>query len=366
MMGRETYLTHLLRALLRLDSSNDYVLYVTDPLAPRAFQAESSGRVEWRVLASRSTVLQRSLLLPRALRRDRIEVFYLHTLGAPFYSGKTVLALHGIQELWAAAPMTRILLRTLLPWSLRTATAIVTNSGYTRDEAVRGYGAAAEKIHVVHGGVDPAVFHPLEMESAPEAEAAREALGPDQGPEEPFCLYLGAIETRKNLANLIDGYARARARVELPRLLLAGAHRGKQGARLQAELLRLAHARGCGDHVAFFGYVEPRAAAGLLRRARFFLFPSLHESFGFPPLEAMACGTPVLASRVGSLPEVLGDAAAWCDPLDPEDIGEGIARLASDPSLRAVLRAKGLDRARLFTWEDAARRTLAVFDSLAA
>ena len=373
-LGRETYLANLIDRLAHQDFENEYVLYVSEPQA-MALGPHIGGRFELRILPSRLTIIQRAILLPRRLRRDGIEVFYLHTLGVPFYRGRTVLAVHGIRELSFAPPEHRLMQRVLLPWSLESATRVIANSEFTRQEILSGYGLPAERVRVVHGGVDPHIFHPAPAHPVPSPEPAGHAGHPDAGDAEPgrlepslaYVLYVGAIEPRKNLARLLAAFARARPR--LPpgfALAIAGIPRGREGGRHEASLRSLCGHLGIAEAVRWLGYVSPGQAAALMRGARLFAFPSLHESFGLPPLEAMACGTPVLASRVGAMPEVLGESPLWCDPLDVPGVTEALVRLVHDSDLRACLVERGRAQAARFTWEATAERTLEVFREASA
>lgn len=351
-MGRETYLANLIRHLLHIDRENEYVLYVSARDVVEGLKEAREGQVEFRVIRPRSSILQRTALIPIALHRDGVDIFYLHTLGIPFFSGKTVLAVHGISGLWSASLGTRLLLRAMLPWSLRSASRIIANSEYTQREITAEYGVPPDRIRVVHGGVNQMVFC--------QDLNTRDTL--EYAPVGPYCLYLGAIEARKNLTRLIEAVAVAGRRLgHPPSVVIAGIPRGPGGTRYLNHLQSVVRDRGLSDAVRFVGYVDPASAARLLRRAAFLVFPSLQESFGLPPLEAMACGTPVLASRIGSLPEVLGDAPLWCDPQDVAAIADGICRLATDQSLRSLLIQRGRERAACFTWEAAAAKTLQVF-----
>lgn len=171
---------------------------------------------------------------------------------------------------------------------------------------------------------------------------------------EDLVLFVGAVQRRKNVARLVKAFER------LPdnwRLVLAGAADGYEAA---AELRAVAESPRRAS-IDVLGYVTTGELASLYRRARIFAFPSLDEGFGMPVLEAMAHGVPVVTSNCSALPEVAGDAAALVDPLDTEAIGEALSRLASDDSLRDDLARRGLERARMFTWESAVQRTWAVY-----
>jgi glycosyltransferase involved in cell wall biosynthesis len=236
------------------------------------------------------------------------------------------------------------------------ADRILTVSEFSKREIGEVYGVAPERVRVVCNGIDPR-FHPVALSPQKRASISQDLKLPQ---DTPFLLYVGAIEPKKNIENLLRAYAGVRERIP-HRLVLAGGQGGMPwDPGLVIDGLRLA------DSVRVVGYVPDEKAVELMNLADGFVYPSLYEGFGLPPLEAMACGTPTLVSSASSLPEVVGDGALVADPRDVEELGEGIVRLATDEGLRAELTARGRQRASQFTWERAARELLAVFAELAA
>ena len=180
--------------------------------------------------------------------------------------------------------------------------------------------------------------------------------------EHRFILYVGNIKPHKNLVRLIEAFAQLRAqRNDDLKLLIIGDEISKWPA-----LRQTVHARKLHKYVRFLGFLPDDMLAPLYRLASVFVFPSLYEGFGLPPLEAMASGTPVVTSNVSSLAEMAGDAAVLVDPYDVDAIAEGIRRALTDDTLAAHLREKGLARARAFSWDEAASRTRAIYTALAA
>ena len=192
-------------------------------------------------------------------------------------------------------------------------------------------------------------FRPLD-EAAVRAFRARYGL-PDR-----FILYLGTLEPRKNVPRLLEAYARLRRGGEAPMLVLAGP-RGWRHAAIDARVAAL----GLGDAVRFLGYVPASDLPLCYNAASVFVYPSLYEGLGLPPLEALACGTPVVASNASSLPEALGDAALLVDPRDPAALAGALAAALADEPLRGRLRAAGFAQARRFSWRRMAEQTLAVY-----
>jgi glycosyltransferase involved in cell wall biosynthesis len=183
----------------------------------------------------------------------------------------------------------------------------------------------------------------------------------EYGVEPPYILYVGALESRKNLPRLLEAYARLRAWSPQWRLVIVGARKWKFSPIFDT-VQRLA----LEGHVTFTGYVADEHLPALFTGADLFAFPSLYEGFGLPVLEAMACGAPVVTSNTSSLPEVAGDAALLVDPYDVEQIAQAMWLVLSQPALAAQLRAKGLARAAQFTWERTARETIAVYERVLA
>src|SRR5213075_1474545 len=165
--------------------------------------------------------------------------------------------------------------------------------------------------------------------------------------QDEFVLYAGNVKPHKNLERLIEAFFLVRKRgLDHLKLVMIGDEISKYTA-----LRRAVHQNQLHKHVRFLGYLPEETLAVMYRLAGVFVFPSLYEGFGLPPLEAMASGTPVVTSNVSSLPEVAGGAAILVDPYDPSAIADGIERVLSDPALRQELRRKGLARAREFSWE---------------
>jgi glycosyltransferase involved in cell wall biosynthesis len=175
-----------------------------------------------------------------------------------------------------------------------------------------------------------------------------------------FVLYAGNVKPHKNLERLIQAFYMVRRRgLDRLKLVLIGDDISKYAA-----LRRAVHQHQLHKYVRFLGYLPEETLAVMYRLAGVFVFPSLYEGFGLPPLEAMASGTPVVTSNVSSLPEVTGDAAVLVDPYDPEAIANGIYRVLNDEMLRRDMRRKGLARARQFSWEASVRRVRDIYDEV--
>ena len=246
-------------------------------------------------------------------------------------------------------PIKRRFFRAWTRISLARARRCVTPSAATRDELVRVAGADATRIDVAHHGVDPERFH---VPSAEERAAARAFLGIDG----PYLAFLGTLEPRKNLPALIRGWGTL---PDAPDLVLAG------GRGWDEEVDRTAAEVPAGHRLHLPGYLPLELLAGFLGGAELVVYPSLGEGFGLPVLEAMACGAPVLTTRLLALPEIGGDAVAYTG-TDAESIAADLRALLADPDRRARLAADGRARAAGFDWRSSARAHLVAYAAAAA
>jgi glycosyltransferase involved in cell wall biosynthesis len=257
----------------------------------------------------------------------------------------------------AARAEDRALLERQLELWPRRAQGLIAISEATRADLMAALGRRCPPVRVVYPGLDPDLSGARDVSA--EAEVRRRLGLPDV-----YALHLGTHIPRKNLPRLLRAYAAARRQGVVTPLVLIGGARGKDrkdvrdagdGAHIEAEIERL----GFDGTVIRTGHLPRSDAIHLLRGAKFFVFPSLYEGFGFPVLEAMACGVAVLASQASSIPEITGGHALHVDPASEEALAEGLVRLDRDESLRATLASEGPLRARQFSWARAARETLA-------
>jgi glycosyltransferase involved in cell wall biosynthesis len=242
--------------------------------------------------------------------------------------------------------------RYMMRNAIRRSAVVLTVSEASRRDILRFYPEAdPERVHVVPNAIDPFL---VDDPGAEERERVRERYQ-IRG---RFILYAGNIKPHKNLDRLIAafGVLKQEARHEDLRLIIIGdeVHR-------YPSLRRSVEGAQVRNDVRFFGFVPDRTLAVLYRLAAVFAFPSLYEGFGLPPLEAMACGTPVVTSNISSLPEVTGDAALLVDPYSVQDIARGLDRALCDEGLRAEMVSRGFARAQRFSWEASVRAIHAVY-----
>jgi len=251
-----------------------------------------------------------------------------------------------------ADPRLRDYLTGAVGRSVDRADHILADSKSTQGDLVELLRVPAERISVVPAGVE-ARFHPNVPEEELQRVRAAYAL------DEPFILSLGTIEPRKNHARLIQSHALLRQRDPATPVLVIAGGRGW----LYEEVLAAARQAAKGS-VRLLGFVADQDLPALYASAQLFAFPSLYEGFGLPPLEAMACGTPVVCSNRPSLPEIVGDAALMVDAEDVQGLSSAMQQLLEDEDLRERMIRLGLQRAKGFTWEQAGGKLLAVYQEM--
>lgn len=248
----------------------------------------------------------------------------------------------------------RFLVRHLAA-SMRRAEMVVTVSRFSKSELLHFFPDLAGKVRVIYPGISERFWQ------APTDEQLRALSVALNGESRPYLLFLSTLEPRKNISRLLQAYTMLPEKLRQKYPLVMVGQMGWQESSF-APLLEKLLAR---KEVIMTGYLRDELLPALYHRAHAFLYPSLYEGFGLPPVEAMACGCPVLVSSIASLPEVVGDAAVQVDPIDTESIADGILRLMEDSSLRMELQENGLERAKQFSWAKTAEQTWQVLTEAA-
>lgn len=349
--GPESYDTSLARALVSGDRDTQYTIYCVTDAAIESFGI-SQANVRFRTLRPASRWISIPVSLPLELLRRPVDVFHATYVPPPLWSGRLVFTLLDVSmfshpDLYP--PAIRFRLQVLIRSAMRRAQRILTISEFSRQMALDHLGCDPDRIDVAPLGVDPR-FRPL-------ADDEREATLRKYGISQPFILHVGRLQRRKNLIRLLAAFQRLRLQERIPhQLVLVG--RESWDTR---EILAARDRMGLREHVVHVGYGAAEDLPAFYGGADLVVFPSLYEGFGLPVLEAMACGVPVVTSRVTSLPEVAGDAALLVDPTCVDAIAEGMHAVLGSSDLRAELRRRGLARARSFTWERTAALTRATY-----
>lgn len=340
---------------MRLNTSTEYVLLCRR--ADLAYVRSLGPRCAALPVDAGNYSVQELLAVPRAVTRAQVDLFHApHYVVSPLVQRPYVVTIHDCIHLrfpeYLPNRMAPLYARVMMRQAARRAARVLTVSHASKQDILNYLHTPAEKVEVVANGLDEALASP------PDADALARVADRYQLTT-PFVLYAGNIKPHKNVDRLIEAYAVLRRRgMTTVDLVIIGDNLSKY-----PELRRLVQRFQLHPHVRFLGFVPAETLAALYRLARVFVFPSLYEGFGLPPLEAMAAGTPVVTSNVSSLPEVVGDAALLVDPMDAGAIAEAIARLVTDEALRADLSRKGQARVREFSWDLAARQVHGVYEA---
>jgi glycosyltransferase involved in cell wall biosynthesis len=350
--GTATYTRNLLQGLASLDTEHDFHPYLAArtarPLVPVA------RHIAPRVVAPYSAAVRLTATLPAELLVRPVDLLHAQGWGPPWSPCPVVLTVHDLSwevqpEVYATALRWR--LRWLVRASVRRARRIIASSEHTAADLRRLYGCPAAKIRVIPCAVD-AGWRQVDEPTALARVRQR------YGIRGPYVLYVGGIEPRKGVDRLIHAFAALRRLRDLPhQLVICGTPQWGAGP-----ILALPAVLGLGEAVVFAGAVPDADLAPLYSGATLFAFLGLYEGFGLPPIEAMACGAPVLAADRAALAEVVGEAGLLVDPFDEGAVVRGLERLLEDAPLRESLRLRGQRRAAGFQPAPVARRVVDVYE----
>jgi glycosyltransferase involved in cell wall biosynthesis len=356
--GIGTYIRNLLRHLARLDAYNEYVVLCREEdCASTAELGENFRAIPERSLPYS---VREQLAVPMDLRREKADLFHApHYVLPPLTPCRSVVTIHDCIHLrfpqYLPSRLGYAYARSSLWVAAHRSARILTVSEASKRDILEYFNVPESKITVIYNAIDERFS---EQPNADEVMRVRERYQLN----DPFILYAGNIKPHKNLERVIEAFHMIRrGELEHVKLLIIGDEISKYAA-----LRRTVHRYKLHKHVRFFGFVPDATLAILYRLASLFVFPSLYEGFGLPPLEAMASGTPVITSNVSSLPEVVGDAAMLIDPYEPDAIAGAIRRVMLDDRLRDDMRERGLARAREFSWGRSVSRIKEIYDEVLA
>ena len=361
-IGQYTY--HLIKALARLEPAHQYIVMyprLTRTLrtreapifAEKCVRVMSEGRLRFLWFRARRKARRKLGMSPPAERSlGSFDVYHAtnYVFTHAVKRARRVVTIHDMTLVlfpeWHPRARVSSMAKEIAR-SLEIADHILADSASTRDDIVKHFSIRSERISVVPLAADQS-FKPL-----PDTEVQK--VLSDWGlARDGYLLFMGTIEPRKNLLRLLQAVELAGTRAGP--LVIAGAD-GWGSDEVASRIERLRRA----GRLTYLGYVPDDARPALINGARGFVYPSLYEGFGLPVLEAMACGVPVLASNVSSLPEVVGDAGLLVDPCDVDAIAQGMVRLWDDQALRHELSVRGLEQAAGFSWEKTASQTLKTY-----
>jgi glycosyltransferase involved in cell wall biosynthesis len=343
--GIGTYVRNLVRGLARIDHETTYFLFCDD--ADESTLRDLAENFVPVVERSQGYSIQEHFSIPRQLQRLGVDLLHSPHYVLPLFCRKpAVVTIHDcIHLLFPQYLPNRMALsyaKFMLRHAVQNSATILTVSEASRRDILRFYpDADPDRIQVVPNAIDDAILDDPGEEEMERVKERYQIRG-------RYVLYAGNIKPHKNLDRLIAAFGVVK---QMPghedlKLLIIGDEVNRYGS-----LRRSVEAAGVRQDVRFFGFVPDHTLSALYRMASVFAFPSLYEGFGLPPLEAMACGTPVVTSKISSLPEVVGDAALLVDPYDVNDIAHAMARLLDDSELHANMVLRGRRRVQHFSWE---------------
>lgn len=347
--GVGVYTQNIIAELLRIDSRNDYVLFYRSPA--NMGRLTEHPNVTERLLRPSNKVLWDQVAVPRACRREKIDVLFhpkfTVPLGAPCPAAMVVHGadwfMPGQAEFYPWLDVRYI--RAVMPLYFRKCAAVISVSRLTTENFNAVLDLPANKVRTVYFG--PA----RHFRRVTDAAALDETRRRHDLPEEfIFTLTKLTADSRKNTGGLFEAYRRYHAEAARPAKLVVG---GKECRRLR-ERYRIPD-DGWGRDVLFPGWIDQRELPAIYSLATLYLYPSNLEAFPIPITEALTCGTPIVTSNVNGLEELAGDAAMLVDPTDADAIAGAIRQVMEDPALQESLSAKGLERSRIFSWERCAR-----------
>jgi glycosyltransferase involved in cell wall biosynthesis len=354
--GSGQYTQNLLEALAKVDPTNEYLLFSPGP-ALKIRNPHSAFR-------NLGKLWFEQVSFPLACRR--LDVAHVPYFASPLFpTVPTVVTIHDLVPLILPAYRGSFLVRLytrLVAAAARSAAAIVTVSQASQRDIVRYLHIPPERIHVTYEAAGKA-FQPVED------EAQLTAIRQKYGLPRRYLLYLGGFDQRKNLPTLLRAFALLVSRQPQARLVIAGKLPGRDSP-LFPDPCRLVRELGLKEKVVFTGWVPEEDKPALFSEATAFVFPSLYEGFGLPPLEALACGTPVIASNHASLPEVVGDGGILVEPTglwsetSANNLAQAMEMLWVDDAFRVELRQRALAQAAKFSWEQTAQETLDVYEKV--
>lgn len=363
--GVGQYTKKLFEALFRLDQTNHYTIFSFAFLGAGSKRRPIPASAQVRYRFVRYIPLKAFNAIVRKITSPPIDVMlgsrpdlfvFPNFVRYPLPMGSHAIAvIHDLSFVLQpehTARRNRQFLLRYVPRTINKCQHIITVSQNAKDEIVQYYGVDPDRISVVSPALDHESFYPRPR---PEIDSVTRRYAVTK----PYILFIGTLEPRKNISGILDAYASLPSRLHASYSLVLVGGRGWLDRKIQAQLESLRHL-----DVITTGYVPDEDLPALYSGASVFVYPSFYEGFGMPPLEAMACNTPVIVANNSSLPEVVGDAGVLVDAHDAISLADHIEKLLDNPALADDLRRKGLERAKASTWDESARRLLAVINKV--
>lgn len=353
--GIGQYAEELVRHLVKNDPVSRYHVFVTNE-AGSAFPIYAPNLAKTVVPYPHYTYSEQ-FLYPGILQKTKLDLVHYTNFNSPIFFHKipSIVTIHDL-TLWffpgrqQTGPLKRLLYRVVIKRACQNARHIIAITEATKQDIVRLLKIDPSKITVVYEAASDR-YRPTTLSSNLDQLKRKFNI------TKPYFLYVGQWRAHKNVIRLIRAFATVRRRYQLDYQLVLASKIDSAYPQVQSTIKEL----GLRDDVILTGYVADSELPYLYGGADCFVFPSLYEGFGLPPIEAMACGTPVVSSNTSCMPEVLGEAARYFDPMDVEEMAKVMAEVGKSYSLKRELKAKGLQQAKLYSFDRMAKETLAVY-----
>jgi glycosyltransferase involved in cell wall biosynthesis len=342
---------NLIRSLVTVDRINEYFLFTSeDQVNNPDWQHANVTVVPSRIREGENirNHIWEQFTLPKLAKKYNVDLLHSPANLAPIlYKGKSVVHIHDlcfvVNPQWYSFSF-RTLYNLIIPRLARRAAKVITNSNNSRNDLLQYCNLEADKVSQVYWAVDDLFL-----------ESINAAVPQDVGLKD-YILYVGSLEPRKNIGTLLEAYEQMRSSnpdIKTKLVLIGGESHVFADVRLKV--------KNYVEDVYFKGFVNDQMLLSFYKNAKLFVYPSLYEGFGLPPLEAMASGVPVVTSITSSIPEVVGNAALMVSPYDVNQLSETMNRALTDDALRAIMVKRGLEQVKKFNWYRVARNTLAVY-----
>jgi glycosyltransferase involved in cell wall biosynthesis len=353
-MGR--YLCNLINHLAEVDTRNEYRILMLQEALDHLEELPQNFTLQFVTCMRPMRLLWEHSVLQERLCAEKFDLLHsAHDVAPRLKRMKSVVTFHDMSFFRFPAAHTlakRLYVRLFIPPSLKHADHVIAVSEHSRRDILSCFGLDPQRVSTIHHGL-PEAF----TRSASDTEIRRTARR--YGIHGPYILFVGLLEPRKNVARLMEAFDLVAEDHPHIQLVLAGA----PGWEFE-ELLRVKERQRAANRILFTGFVPDDELPALFQGANLFAYPSLYEGFGFPVLEAMARGVPVVTSNVSSLPEIAGDSALLVNPRNVRDIGNAMARILSHDELRRTLVQKGIRRAEEFSWTRSAKAHRDVYEKV--
>jgi glycosyltransferase involved in cell wall biosynthesis len=352
--GIGTYTQQILKYLLQHDVKNSYLLYWSGMNYRDLYKSDN---VTISVASKKHHRFFEEYFIPENLKNKEVDVYHVPQNGIGLSARKSCINISTIHDL-----IPYIMPETVgkgylkkfiaqMPGIIQSSDVIVTVSEFSKRDIMRIFDVEEERIKVTHLAAD-SIFAPMEKDEA------KNLLNETYGISDEFILYLGGFSPRKNVKSILVAYSRIYKNLSNNyKIVIIGPSKDEH-----SYLISLCESLGIKDKVHFTGYVPYEHLPHFYNACKVFVYPSLYEGFGLPPLEAMSCGTPVITSNVSSIPEVVGDGAILINPFDTEELKNSLENVLEDEKLYKDLAERGYERSRSFSWQNTASKTLKVYE----